>query len=241
MLFRSVTPLALGDKEAWTATMILENVALGVLGPEKYNQLWTGELTFDSEEFKQSVEIFKNMLTYVNEDHAARNWQDAAQLVAEGEAAMTIMGDWASGYFTTDLELTANEDFGWIETPDTDGYFMVVTDTFGLPKGVENPEEVKEFLKFLGSVEAQDTFNPLKGSIPARVDADPSKYDAYGQDTIEDFKNSTLAPSLAHGSAAPEAFLTQVNQSVNMFVTQGDIDQFIQELEDAAATHGLRQ
>lgn len=235
-----VIPLSLGDKEPWTATQILENVALGVLGPEKYNQLWTGELSFDSDEFRETVDIFKKMLSYVNEDHAARNWQDASQLVADGEAAMNIMGDWAKGYFTTDLELTANEDFGWVTTPDTDGLFMVITDTFGLPKNVENPEAVTEFLKFLGSVEAQDTFNPLKGSIPARVDADASKYDEYGQDTIEDFKESTLAPSLAHGSAAPEGFLTQANQAVNVFVTQGDVDQLIQSLEEAASAHDMR-
>lgn len=235
-----VTPLALGDKEPWTATQILENVALGVLGPEKYNQLWTGELSFDSEEFRQAAEIFKKMLTYINEDHAARNWQDAAQLVADGEAGMNIMGDWAKGYFTTDLKLKANEDFGWIETPETDGEFMVITDTFGLPKNVENPDAVKEFLAFLGSVEAQDTFNPLKGSIPARTDADPSKYDEYGQETMADFKESTLTPSLAHGSAAPEGFLTQANQAVNIFVAQGDIDQLVQSLEDAATANNMR-
>lgn len=235
-----VTPLSLGDKEPWTATQILENVALGVLGPDKYNQLWSGELKFDSPEFREAVDIFNKMLTYINEDHAARNWQDAAQLVADGEAGMNIMGDWAKGYFTTDLELTANEDFGWIETPETDGEFMVITDTFGLPKNVENPDAVKQFLSFLGSVEAQDTFNPLKGSIPARIDADPSKYDEYGQETMEDFKDSVLTPSLAHGSAAPEGFLTQANQAVNVFVTQGDVDQLIQSLEDAASAHNMR-
>ncbi len=40
---------------------------------------------------------------------------------------------------------------------------MVITDTFGLPKGVKDPESIKSFLKVLGSVEGQDVFNPLKG------------------------------------------------------------------------------
>ncbi|WP_245921000.1 ABC transporter substrate-binding protein [Melghirimyces profundicolus] len=228
---KGIIPLALGDKELWTATHLLETVLLGKLGPENYNQLWTGELALDDPKVKDAVKTFKKMLTYTNKDHAARNWQDAAQMVAKGDAAMNVMGDWAKGYFTTDLKLKPNKDFGWVPTPETEGSFMVITDTFGLPKGAKNPEATKEFLKVLGSVEGQDTFNPLKGSIPARVDANPDKYDEYGKETIEAFKHSKLTPSLAHGSAAPEGFVTGTNQAVNSFVTQGNIDAFVKTLK----------
>ncbi|WP_283153570.1 ABC transporter substrate-binding protein [Guptibacillus hwajinpoensis] len=229
-----VTPLALGDKEPWTATHLFETALLGTLGADDYKKLFTGEMSFSDPKVKEAAENFKKMLSYVNEDHSSRNWQDASQLVADGEAAMNVMGDWAKGYFVNDLNLKVKEDFGWVETPGTDGMFMVITDTFGLPKGVSNPEDVKKFLSVLGSVEGQDAFNPLKGSIPARVDADLSNYDEYGKETIEDFKNASLAPSLAHGSAAPEGFVTKVNQAINIFVTQQDVDQFISSLEDAS-------
>ncbi|WP_093213471.1 ABC transporter substrate-binding protein [Sediminibacillus albus] len=229
-----VTPLALGDKEAWTATQIFENILLGELGAEDYRNLWNGDIAFDDERVVAAAEKFKTVLGYVNEDHASRNWQDAAQLVGDGEAAMINMGDWAKGYFSNDLNLETNVDFGYFAYPETDGDFMVITDTFGLPKGVENPEDVKEFLSVLGSQEGQDAFNPLKGSIPARVDADTSKYDEYGQDAMEDFNNSNLTPSLAHGSAAAEGFVTKANQAVNIFVTQLDVENFINTLKNAA-------
>ncbi|WLR61340.1 ABC transporter substrate-binding protein [Guptibacillus hwajinpoensis] len=229
-----VTPLALGDKEPWTATHLFETALLGTLGADDYKKLFTGEMSFSDPKVKEAAENFKKMISYVNEDHSSRNWQDASQLVADGEAAMNVMGDWAKGYFVNDLNLKVKEDFGWRATPGTDGMFMVITDTFGLPKGVSNPEDVKKFLSVLGSVEGQDAFNPLKGSIPARVDADLSNYDEYGKETIEDFKNASLAPSLAHGSAAPEGFVTKVNQAINIFVTQQDADQFISSLEDAS-------
>ncbi|WP_371017625.1 ABC transporter substrate-binding protein [Pseudalkalibacillus sp. JSM 102089] len=229
-----VTPLALGDKEPWTATHLFETALLGTLGADDYKKLFTGEMSFSDPKVKEAAENFKKMLSYVNEDHSSRNWQDASQLVADGEAAMNVMGDWAKGYFVNDLNLKVKEDFGWVATPGTDSMFMVITDTFGLPKGVSNPEDVKKFLSVLGSVEGQDAFNPLKGSIPARVDADLSNYDEYGKETIEDFKNASLAPSLAHGSAAPEGFVTKVNQAINIFVTQQDADQFISSLEDAS-------
>ncbi|MBB6283648.1 ABC transporter substrate-binding protein [Geobacillus subterraneus] len=232
---KGITPLALGDKEPWTATHLFETVLLGTLGTDNYQKLWTGELSFDDPKVKQAVETFKKMLGYINEDHSSRNWQDAAQLVAEGKAAMYVMGDWAKGYFVNDLKLKVNEDFGYVPSPNTDGKFMVITDTFGLPKGVKNPDDVKKFLAVLGSVEGQDAFNPLKGSIPARIDADPSKYDEYGKQTMQDFKTAELAPSLAHGSAAPEGFVTKVNQAVNIFVTQKDVNSFTDTLVSAAA------
>jgi glucose/mannose transport system substrate-binding protein len=233
---KGIVPLALGDKEPWTSTMLFENVLLGQLGTEDYKKLWTGKLSFDDAKVKTSLETFKKMLTYINSDHAARNWQDAAQLVAKGEAAMNVMGDWAKGYFTTDLKLTANKDFGWAATPNSSGMFMVVTDTFAIPKGTKHKEAAKEWLKVLGSVEGQDVFNPLKGSIPARIDANKSKYDVYGQSTIEDFKASKLAPSMAHGSAAPEGFTTQANQVINIFVTNGDVNQALKALKQAQSS-----
>ncbi|OYD06682.1 ABC transporter substrate-binding protein [Paludifilum halophilum] len=226
-----ITPLALGDKEPWASTHLLETVLLGKLGPEGYSNLWTGELSFDDPKVKDALKTFKKMLKYTNQDHAARNWQDASQMVARGDAAMNIMGDWVKGYLTTDLKLEPGKDFGWTPTPETEGSFMVITDTFGLPKGAKNPEATKKFLKMLGSVEGQDTFNPLKGSIPARVDADKKKYDAYGKETMEAFKESKLTPSLAHGSAAPEGFVTEANQAVNTFVTQGHVDSIANRLK----------
>jgi glucose/mannose transport system substrate-binding protein len=238
---KGITPLALGDKEPWTATMLFENVLLGEFGADDYKKLWTGEIPFDDARVKKSLETFKKMLSYTNKDHAARNWQDAAQLVAKGEAAMNNMGDWAKGYFTTDLKLKVNEDFGWVASPNTDGTFMVVTDTFALPKDSKDQATAKEFLKVLGSVEGQDVFNPLKGSIPARVDADVSKYDIYGKTTIEDFKKSKLTPSMAHGSAAPEGFTTQANQAINIFVTQGDVEQAAKALKQAQTANGMKK
>lgn len=72
-----ITPIALGDKESWPATQIFENILLGVLGPDDYQNLFAGEIGFDDERVVEAAEIFGQMLDYVNEDHASRNWQDA--------------------------------------------------------------------------------------------------------------------------------------------------------------------
>ncbi|KGX84141.1 ABC transporter substrate-binding protein [Pontibacillus marinus] len=230
-----ITPLALGDKNVWPSTMVFESILQANLGAEDYNKLWNGEIPMDDERVVKSAEMFKKVLGYVNEDHSARAWQDGSQLVADGKAAMNIMGDWANGYYKS-KDLKPGEDYGWFASPGTEGEFQVITDTFGLPKGVENPEQVKEFLTVLGSKKGQDAFNPKKGSIPARTDTDMSKYGKYSTDTIKDFKNAKLTPSLAHGSAAPEQVVTKVNQAVNVFVTQQKVDQFIESLKQSVSS-----
>ncbi|WP_374712765.1 ABC transporter substrate-binding protein [Symbiobacterium terraclitae] len=232
---KGITPLALGDKEPWTALHLFESVLLGVLGPDKYNGLFDGSVPWDDPGVRQALETFKRMLQYVNDDHAARNWQDASQLVAQGKAAMNVMGDWAKGYFTTDLNLKGNVDFGWAPSWNTEGTFMVVSDTFGLPKGIQHRDATIEFLKVLGSKEGQDVFNPLKGSIPARTDADVSKYDEYSKEAMQDWSTNKLTPSIAHGSAASPGFSEKITQVITVFVTTGDVDQAVADLVAAAS------
>ncbi|HRW94112.1 MAG TPA: carbohydrate ABC transporter substrate-binding protein, partial [Thermotogota bacterium] len=116
----------------------------------------------------------------------------------------------------------------------TDVAFMIVSDTFGLPKGAPNPENALKWLKTIGSVEAQDIFNPLKGSIPARVDADKSKYDVYLQWSMADFSTKSLCPSIAHGSAAPEGFITSLHDVLNRFISYPNVQQAYDDILFAA-------
>lgn len=229
-----ITPLALGDNETWTLMHTWEGVLLGTAGPETYADLFAGEADWTAPEVIESFERLDEMFAYVNDDHAARNWQDAAQLVADGEAAMNIMGDWAAGYFTTDLELEPQADFEWAATPETGGEFIMVIDTFGLPEGGPNREGTTDWLRVLGSVEGQDVFNPLKGSIPARLDANIEEYNEYGQRTYSDFQQDALVGSLAHNSVAPPNFTEEALQVLEVWMSQRDAEQATQTLEQAA-------
>ena len=231
-----VVPLAMGDTNKWTATHIFETILVAKLGAEGYNGLWNGETAADDPRIREAMVYFDKLMQYVNEDHSALTWQDATQLVRDGEAAFNIMGDWAEGYLKT-LGWTPGKEFGWLTVPGTKGTFMVITDTFGLPKGAPHPENAKKWLKTVASLEGQDTFNPIKGSIPARLDADKSKYDVYLTDSMNDFAKNTLTPSIAHGSAAPEGFITALNDNINGLVTTGDIDGSFEEFQKDMAEY----
>ena len=232
-----VTPLALGDNGIWAATHLFESVLLGAMGPEKYRGLWDGTTDWNSAKVRTALEVYARMMDYANEDHAALSWDQAAQLVADGDAAMTIMGDWAEGYFKS-IGLEPDVEFGYVPSPGTGGTFIMLSDSFGLPKGAPNRDSAVAWLTVCGSKEGQDAFNPLKGSIPSRTDGDRSLYDAYLKSAMDDFSSNEIAPSLAHGAAASEGWVTGFNDVMTLFVADLDVAAAQDGLVQAAADAG---
>ncbi|HZJ08621.1 MAG TPA: ABC transporter substrate-binding protein, partial [Trueperaceae bacterium] len=128
-----VTPLVVG--EPWTQVHLWESVALAELGADGWESLWAGELAFDDPQVVATFETFGEVMACANEDATGLAWQQATDRLVNGEAAFNIMGDWAAGYMTTTLGLSPNDDFGWAASPGTDGVFMLLSDSFGLPVG----------------------------------------------------------------------------------------------------------
>ncbi len=216
---QGVTPLVVG--EGWTQQHLWESVALGVLGADNYVALWRGELAFDSPEALEVWEVFGEVMACTNDDAPGLAWQQATDRLVEGEAAFNIMGDWAAGYMTTTLGLEPGVDYGWAASPGTEGVFMMLSDSFGLPVGAPHRENVIAWLRLVGSREGQDTFNPLKGSIAARVDSDLSLYNAYLQSAADDFQMNRLVPSLVHGAAANPTFQDEFATVLNIYLDTG--------------------
>ncbi|HLU10619.1 MAG TPA: ABC transporter substrate-binding protein [Oceanobacillus sp.] len=218
-----IVPLSVG--QSWTQVHLWESVALGVLGVEGYNGLWDGSTAWDSPEVVEVFDTYGQILDCTNDDRDAIDWQPASQMVAEGTAAFNIMGDWAAGYFLTDLELEPGTDFAWTTPPGTEGVFIMLSDTFGLPIGAPHRENAIAWLTFLGSAEAQDIFNPIKGSLPANTTADIENtelYNAYFQDAYEDWTTNEIVGSLAHETVGAGEFLNGFSELIAQFAADHD-------------------
>ncbi len=213
-----VTPLVIGEN--WTVNHLWESVALSELGVDGWNALWAGEKHWTDDDVVAMWEKFGQILecSNINEDAATLSWQQATDKVVNGEAAFNVMGDWAAGYMVTTLGLEPGEGFGWQPSPGTQGVFMMLSDSFGLPKGAKNRDATIAWLKLLGSREGQDIFNPLKGSIAARLDSDLSLYNAYLQSAAADWKENAVVGSLVHGAVAPEAFSSEFATVMEIFL-----------------------
>ena len=218
--------LSMGN-EGFTAMHLFENVVIGSMGAAKWNGLWTVKPTTDwaGADMKAAIADYAKALSYINSDAATlSDWQPASKMVADGDAAFNIMGDWAYGYFANaapnGLALKPGTDFGWTPVPGTQKIFVFLSDSFVLPVGNKNPDGTMAWLTIAASKEGQEAFNPLKGSICARTDCDPSKFSTYSQDAMKDWTaaDETVVGSLTHGVVAAPAWSTAIDTSLKLFI-----------------------
>jgi glucose/mannose transport system substrate-binding protein len=217
------TPFALGSKGNWQVQMLLENNILAAGGADFYKKVMAGQASFKDTPVIQALTWIKSWLKYANTDNSAIDWDEANNRLIQGKAAFHIMGDWAKGDFTS-KNFQPNVDYGAVASPGTKGNYMIVCDTFGLPKGAKDRDNAVAWIKVCGSQEGQAAFNPLKGSIPARTDVSPSGFDVVSQQFMAEFKTDTLVPSSAHGSATPANFASGVNDELGQFLIKQDVN-----------------
>ncbi len=218
---KGIVPLVVG--EAWTTIHLWDEIALSVLGADDYEALWTGKLSPTSSQMIAVWDEYGKTLdcTNLRDNAAGLSWQQATDLLVSGDAAFNVMGDWVAGYLSTTLGLKAGDDYGWADFPNTQGDFTWLSDTFGLPVGAPNQQAAIAWLRMIGSVEGQNTFNPMKGSIPARIDAvehAPELYNKYLQYTAQEWANDRLVGSMMHGVVANERFMGDFNQVLDIYI-----------------------
>jgi glucose/mannose transport system substrate-binding protein len=231
---KGVAPIAMGGKDKFEAAHTFESILLATYGADDYLKLWDGSTAlWDDPRAATAIANFKKYMSYANSDRTAQGWSDAMDQVLNGKAAFTIMGDWAHG-FAISKGKKVNTDYGYASAPGNGDVFMWLSDSFGLAKGAPNPDQAKAWLAVCGSKDGQDAFNPKKGSIPARTDADTSKYDDYLKATIGFFGSYKLAPSPSHGASTTNAFQAKWHNAAEVFSSDGDEKVFLQALKDAA-------
>ncbi len=228
-------PLALA--EPWTDTHLFETLLLAALGPKAYAGLWTGVTDWNSPDVMAAIEQFTAVLGYVNADANDLTWQQAAQRLSDGQAAFYVMGDWADGYYRS-RGLTLSEDYDWTPVPGTSGVFQFLADSFVLPVGAAHRQAAIAWLTVAGSKVGQDAFNTLKGSIPARRDADRQRYGAYQQAAMSDWNTNALVGSLSHGVVATDAWRSEIEEALQQFRATGDAAVLQATLAAACRTSG---
>ncbi len=234
---QGVTPLVVGEN--WTQQHLWESVAVATLGAQGWNDLWSGKIKFTDPQAVKIWDTFGKVMACTNDDASGLSWQQATDRLVQGQAAYNVMGDWAAGYMTTTLKLEPGTGFGWEASPGTQGVFVMLADSFGLPKGAPDPQNTMDWLTLLGSKQGQDTFNPLKGSISPRLDSDLSLYNAYSQSAAKDWQSNTIVGSLVHGAVAKEAFMSQFADVMSIYQSSQNSEQAANAAQAIANQVGL--
>ena len=204
-----IIPIAHGS-QAWQDTTIFETIVLS-LGADFYKAAMI-DLDPNALQSDKMLEAFRRMeklRSYMDNNISGRDWNLASAMVIEGKAGMQIMGDWAKGEFLK-AGKSPNADFICIRFPGTQGSVTFNSDQFAMFQ-VSEEKQKAQFLMASAVMKPsfQETFNIIKGSVPARLDIPHDAFDDCGKKGMADLAKAdakgTLLGSMAHGYAAPAA------------------------------------
>lgn len=236
---QGIVPLAVASKNKWPVTHLFESILVGAGGPQFYRDLMAGKIPWNDTKVKETLRILEKMMGYANLNHPVLTWDQACEAVLKGDAAMTIMGDWAKGYFTARGAIPGHE-YDMVPAPNTKGIFIVIIDTFVLTKEAPHRENALAWLETVGGVEGQMRFNQIKGSIPPRLDVPMGAFDELARRARAAFFQDELVFSFAHSSVTSDAFVSAVNDELAAFIHMGDIDYTAARLDRQAEELGIR-
>ncbi|WP_433077581.1 ABC transporter substrate-binding protein [Dactylosporangium sp. CA-052675] len=223
--------LAVGPE--WTQKHLLETVLLGELGPDGYEGLWAGQVSWRAPEVAAALDVYAKILAVSDVKSAAGDWQPQLDRVVSGSAVYAVMGDWSSSYLAQTKGLHWQDGYAAVASPGSTGVYDFLSDTFTLPTGARRPDLARRWLVECGSTDGQNLFNPLKGSIPARTDADAGLYPDYLGWALQQWRDpkTRIVGSLTHGVVANNAYNAEIDSALGLFVQDGDQGKFARTVE----------
>jgi glucose/mannose transport system substrate-binding protein len=141
---------------------------------------------------------------------------------------MFLHGNWVKAYLESKGDV-ADTDFGVVQFPQK--AFVYAGDSFVLAKDAPHKEAAMDFLRLIGSPDAQSSFNKKKGALPARTDADTSDFDTIGKQTAEDFRDPTVTLVPCSWDYPPADYWKCWEDSVLHAVENQDPDAFVSACE----------
>ncbi len=177
-----ITPIALGSKFRWPAQFWFDYLILRTAGPEYRAALMNGSASYEDAEVQNAMAMWKELVDagYFVPNANADSWTDASDRVARGEAAMTLMGTWITGYWNG-LGMVPGDDYDFFEFPEiTAGVANAVVgpvDGWVISANVENTAGAEAWLAyFIKNVDAQVKWASVQGALSGNVNVDPSVY-----------------------------------------------------------------
>jgi len=227
LLAAGVTPIALGSMNRWPAQFWFDYLLLRTAGPEYRAALMAGQASYTDPEVVRVMEMWKELVDkgYFVADANAYDWTDAGDQVANGEAAMTLMGTWITGYWNgLGLEPVTNYDFFPFPRIDEGVPNAVVgpVDGFVMSAGADHPVSAQKLLVYLlTDTEAQAIWAVGQGALSPNVKVDPSIY------------NDVMSRA-ADTVAAADTFAFNYDLATTPPMAEGGLDLFAKFMNDPA-------
>lgn len=208
---------------------------IAAVGSEGYFKLGSGEMSFDSDEFRKALTTYRD--TYANhyiDNWSGKTWPQGADDVVAGRAVFYQMGDWTGGYFK-DVGLEPVKDYDFFPAPGTGGAVVIQVDAIATPNGTEASNAAADaLLRAAASPAGQSAFNIHKGSVAANLETPTDIYDALGVKTYE-----TMMAAEKNGAVLPNLFFllpTELGSELGVQIERIAADPSDATIESAIAT-----
>lgn len=238
---KDIDPIALGSKNRWPAQFWFDYLLLRTAGPDYRAKLMSGAASYTDAEVKTAMGLWKDLVDAgcFAANSNANDWTDASDQVARGDAAMTLMGTWITGYWNGQ-GLQPGADYDFFEFPTiAEGVPNAVVgpvDGLLIAANAKNPEGAQKLLAWLVSDPAvQAKWAQVQGALSPNVKVDVSTYTPVMQRAL-DAVNSADAFAFNYDLATPPPV---AEVGLNMFAEfmndSSNIDALMAKTQTAAA------
>lgn len=227
-------PITIGTRYRWTAAAWFDYLNMRINGPEFHINLMLLEESYTDERVARVFEYWNQLFEHncFIEDPAAYTWQDALDFMAQGDAAMYLMGGFITDSYPDELE----DDLDFFRFPIIDPEVPVgedaPTDGFFMAAGARNLEGGKDFLAFLGSQEVQQMAFEELGRLPTRLDVDVSSASEATQKGINLIQSADYVAQFYDRDTTPEMADAGMNAMMEYWDNQDAIGDLLVELEE---------
>ena len=229
-----VIPITIGTKFRWTAAAWFDYINMRVNGPQFHLDLMLGKESYTDPRVKAVFEHWTELFEHncFIEDAAAYSWQEAIDPMAQGDAAMYLMGQFIIDSLPPEVVEDDIDFFRFpIIDPDvpigedapTDGYFIATN--------AQNLEGAKDFLAFLGGVEAQTLMVEELGRIAVNSEVDRNLYPPLTQKGIELIEGADLVVQFYDRDTTPEMADMGMNGMMAFWDDPSQVDTILEQLE----------
>ena len=189
-------PLALG-RQAWQSNLAFNAITVGVGGLDLWKKV-NLDKDMNAAAGPEMLKVFQAAAEArkLAAKSTVQDWNQATNMVINGDAAGQIMGDWAQGEFAVAGKV-AGKDYTCLPGLGLNAYLSTGGDAFYFPK-LDDPDKEaaqKRLAALLVSPEVQVAFNLKKGSLPIRGDIDMSSANDCMKKGLEILKSGNVVPS----------------------------------------------
>lgn len=214
-----VTPLAQSG-EPWQVAGLFEILVLSE-GAPFYRSLFLQRdpAAYADPRLAAALQRLRSLKKWMGAPIAERTWDATLRELAEGRAAMMVMGDWAKAELVA-RGMAVDDGFGCATVPGTERWHLYNIDTLTMLAARDAHRADQEKLAALVVTPAlQNDYNQIKGSIPVVRNASVARMDACARASWKLFNSGADAqvPSLVHRMATDETVRDAIVAEVHRY------------------------